>query len=78
MVVIVLLSILAATVLPRFMSADREAHAAIASSTLGAFLSSATLLHGEWLALAESLENPEKDDSVQSVIEQLAAVKKWR
>ncbi|MCH2062716.1 MAG: hypothetical protein MK194_03210 [Roseibacillus sp.] len=35
-------------------------------------------LHWEWLALAESLENPEKNAAVNSVKDLLGGVEKWR
>ena len=35
-------------------------------------------LHSEWLALAESLENPEKNAAVGSVKDLLGSVEKWR
>lgn len=35
-------------------------------------------LHREWLELAESLENPEKDETVDSVKALLGGVEKWR
>ncbi len=35
-------------------------------------------LHQEWLALSESLKNPEKDEAVDSVKARLGGVEKWR
>ena len=34
-------------------------------------------LHREWLELAESLENPEKDETVDSVKALFGGVEKW-
>jgi len=52
-IVIIILGILAALALPRFLDADDEARLASAQHTVGAFSAAATLLHGEWRVSGE-------------------------
>lgn len=47
-IVIILLGVLAATALPRFMNLDGNARVAAADFTAGAFAESVTGLHGQW------------------------------
>ena len=47
---IMLLGILAAVALPRFLDLDEEAHLASANTVLGAFTSSTAMMQGQWLA----------------------------
>lgn len=49
-VVIVILGILAATALPKFINLQSDAHAAVVSGTGGAFKSAISLAHVKWLA----------------------------
>lgn len=49
-VVILLLGILTATALPRFMDISDEAHQAVVDSTLGSFRTGLALFHAQWLA----------------------------
>ena len=48
-VVIVILGILAATALPRFISVDKDARAAKVNGARGAVLSASALAHAQWL-----------------------------
>ena len=49
-VVIILLGILAATALPRFMDVDDEAHAAVVEGVMGSFQTGLSLFHAQWIA----------------------------
>lgn len=49
-VVIILLGILAATALPRFIDVDDEAHAAAFEGVLGGFQTGIALYHAQWIA----------------------------
>lgn len=49
-VVIILLGILAATALPRFMSVDNEAHAAVVEGVMGGLQTGVSLFHAQWTA----------------------------
>ena len=49
-VVIIILGILAATALPRFLDVSDDAHAAAVEAVLGAIQSSNAMVHAEWLA----------------------------
>lgn len=49
-VVIILLGILAATALPRFINVDEDAHAAAFSGVFGGFSTGVALYHAQWIA----------------------------
>ncbi len=49
-VVIILLGILAATALPRFIDVDDEAHAAAFAGVLGVYSTGVALYHAQWIA----------------------------
>lgn len=49
-VVIILLGILAATALPRFMDVDEEAHAAVVQGVAGSLQTGISLYHAQWIA----------------------------
>jgi prepilin-type N-terminal cleavage/methylation domain-containing protein len=49
-VVIILLGILAATALPRFMNVDTQAHDALVSGVLGSLQTGVSLYHAQWIA----------------------------
>ncbi len=49
-VVILILSVLAATALPRFMDVQQDAHVAAVSGAGGAFGSAVSLVHAQWVA----------------------------
>ena len=49
-VVIILLGILAATALPRFINVDDDAHAAAFEGVLGGFQTGVALYHAQWIA----------------------------
>jgi MSHA pilin protein MshB len=49
-VVIILLGIMAATALPRFMDVTTEAHEAVVNSVQGALSSSGAMFHATWIA----------------------------
>jgi prepilin-type N-terminal cleavage/methylation domain-containing protein len=49
-VVILLLGILAATALPRFMDVDTEAHEAVVDGVLGSLQTGLSMYHAQWLA----------------------------
>lgn len=55
-VVIILLGILAATALPRFMNVDDEAHAAVVAGVMGGLQTGVSLFHAQWTA--EGQPNP--------------------
>jgi MSHA pilin protein MshB len=55
-VVIILLGILAATALPRFMNVDTEAHAAVVEGVHGGMQTGISLYHAQWVA--EQTPNP--------------------
>ncbi len=55
-VVIILLGILAATALPRFMNVDTEAHAAVVEGVHGGMQTGISLYHAQWVA--EQQPNP--------------------
>lgn len=52
-VVIILLGILAATALPRFMDVDDEAHAAAVRGVLGGLQTGVSLYHAQWVATGQ-------------------------
>ena len=56
-VVIILLGILAATALPRFMDVDDEAHAAAVRGVLGGLQTGVSLYHAQWVAQGQ--DNPD-------------------
>ncbi len=56
-VVIILLGILAATALPRFMDVDDEAHAAAVRGVLGGFQTGVSLYHAQWVAQGQDNAN---------------------
>jgi len=49
-VVIILLGILAATALPRFMDVDEDAHRAVVEGVAGSFQTAVSLYHAQWIA----------------------------
>ncbi len=49
-VVIVLLGILAATALPRFMDVDEQAHEAVLSGVAGSLQTGTSMFHAQWMA----------------------------
>lgn len=49
-VVIVLLGILAATALPRFMNVDTQAHGAVVNGVSGSLQTAASMYHAQWIA----------------------------
>jgi len=49
-VVIILLGIMAATALPRFMNVTDEAHAAVVDGVRGGLASGVAMFHGQWIA----------------------------
>ena len=49
-VVIILLGILAATALPRFIDVDEEAHAAAFEGVMGGFQTGVAMYHAQWVA----------------------------
>ncbi len=49
-VVIILLGILAATALPRFMNVDDQAHGAVVAGVQGSFQTGLALYHAQWVA----------------------------
>ena len=53
-VVIILLGILAATALPRFMDVDDQAHAAAVRGVLGGFQTGVSLYHAQWVASGQA------------------------
>jgi MSHA pilin protein MshB len=56
-VVIILLGILAATALPRFMNVDDEAHTAVVAGVMGGLQTGVSLYHAQWVA--EGQPNPD-------------------
>ena len=56
-VVIILLGILAATALPRFMKVDDKAHAAVVEGVLGGFQTGVSLYHAQWVADGQPVAN---------------------
>ena len=56
-VVIILLGILAATALPRFMNVDTQAHAAVVDGVHGGLQTGVSLYHAQWVAEAEPAAN---------------------
>ncbi len=56
-VVIILLGILAATALPRFINIDDEAHAAAVSGLFGSLQTGTSLFHAKWIAQGEPAAN---------------------
>ena len=61
-VVIILLGILAATALPRFMDVDEEAHAAVVRGVAGSLQTAISLYHAQGIAEGESGANNEIAD----------------
>lgn len=60
-VVIIILGILAATALPRFMEATERAHDASVLGAVGAFASSVSLVKAQWYVNGNSNGDPEND-----------------
>ena len=56
-VVIILLGILAATALPRFMDVGDEAHTAVVEGVLGSLQTGVSLYHAQWIAEGEPAAN---------------------
>ncbi len=56
-VVIILLGILAATALPRFMDVGDEAHAAVVQGVMGSLQTGVSLYHAQWTAEGEPAAN---------------------
>ncbi len=61
-VVIILLGILAATALPRFMNVDTEAHAAVVDGVHGGMQTGISLYHAEWVAKQQPNPNTQIAD----------------
>lgn len=61
-VVIILLGILAATALPRFIDIDDEAHAAAVSGVYGSLQTGVSLFHANWIAEGEQPANSQLVD----------------
>ncbi len=59
-VVIILLGILAATALPRFMQVDDEAHGAVVSGVQGSLQTGISLYHAQWVAQGK----PDEDTAI--------------
>ena len=56
-VVIILLGILAATALPRFMNVDTQAHAAVVEGVQGGLQTGVSLYHAQWVAMQQPAAN---------------------
>jgi len=56
-VVIILLGILAATALPRFMNVDDEAHQSVVNGVQGGLQTGTSLYHAQWIAEQEPAAN---------------------
>src|SRR4051812_18650412 len=56
-VVIILLGILAATALPRFMNVDDEAHLSVVQGVHGGMQTSVSLYHAQWVAQSQPAAN---------------------
>jgi MSHA pilin protein MshB len=56
-VVIILLGILAATALPRFMNVDTQAHAAVVEGVHGGLQTGVSLYHAQWVAMQQPAPN---------------------
>jgi prepilin-type N-terminal cleavage/methylation domain-containing protein len=56
-VVIVLLGILAATALPRFMDVDDEAHASVVEGVMGSLQTGVAMYHAQWMAESQPATN---------------------
>ena len=56
-VVIVLLGILAATALPRFMNVDDEAHASVVDGVMGSLQTGSAMYHAQWMAEGQPTTN---------------------
>jgi len=56
-VVIILLGVLAATALPRFMNVDDEAHAAVVEGVQGGLQTGVSLYHAQWVAQSQPNAN---------------------
>jgi len=56
-VVIILVGILAATALPRFMKVDDKARAAVVQGVLGGFQTGVSLYHAQWVANGQPAAN---------------------
>ena len=61
-VVIILLGILAATALPRFIDIEDEAHAAAVSCVYGSLQTGVSLFHSNWIAEGEAPANSQLAD----------------
>jgi len=61
-VVIILLGILAATALPRFIDIDSEAHAAVVEGVTGGMQTGLALYHAKWVASGEPAANTQIAD----------------
>lgn len=59
-VVIILLGILAATALPRFMNVDTQAHAAVVEGVQGGLQTGVSLYHAQWVAM----QQPDPDTQI--------------
>ena len=59
---IILLGILAATALPRFIDIDSEAHASVVEGVLGGMQTGVALFHAKWVATGEPAANSQIDD----------------
>lgn len=56
-VVIVLLGILAAAALPRFMNVDDEAHASVVDGVMGSMQTGVAMYHAQWMAQSQPATN---------------------
>ena len=61
-VVIILLGILAATALPRFMDVDDEAHEAAFTGVMGGFQTGISLYHAQWIAEGQAVAGSQIDE----------------
>lgn len=61
-VVIILLGILAATALPRFIDIDDDAHAAAFEGVLGGFSTGVALYHAQWIAEGQAAAGTQAPD----------------
>jgi len=70
-VVIVILGVLAATALPKFINLQSDSHASVVAGTGGAFKSAVSLSHIKWLAGGHSgpVDNPDLYGTVTSLMD---------
>lgn len=61
-VVIILLGILAATALPRFIDIDSEAHESVVEGVAGGLQTGLALFHAKWVATGETAPNTQISD----------------